>query len=78
MHLAAQAFDSCRGEDGFHLPPRSAWDAAVTPRTRLVVLCNPNNPTGTVYSREEQIVGSLYFAKSSMAILRLAATASIT
>jgi aspartate aminotransferase len=42
-----------RGEDGFHLPPRAAWDAAVTPRTRLVVLCNPNNPTGTVYTRDE-------------------------
>ena len=26
---------------------------AVTPRTRMVILCNPNNPTGTVYTREE-------------------------
>jgi len=42
-----------RGEDGFHLPPRSAWEAAITERTRLVVLCNPNNPTGTVYTPEE-------------------------
>ncbi len=42
-----------RGEDGFHLPPREAWERALTPRTRLVILCNPNNPTGTVYSREE-------------------------
>jgi aspartate aminotransferase len=42
-----------RGEDGFHLPPRSAWERALTPRTRLVVLCNPNNPTGTVYERDE-------------------------
>ena len=42
-----------RGEDGFHLPPRAAWDAAVTPATRMIVLCNPNNPTGTVYTREE-------------------------
>jgi len=42
-----------RGEDGFHLPPRDAWERARTPRTRLVILCNPNNPTGTVYSREE-------------------------
>lgn len=41
------------GEDGFHLPPRAAWDAAVTPATRMIVLCNPNNPTGTVYTREE-------------------------
>ncbi|MEO5731365.1 MAG: pyridoxal phosphate-dependent aminotransferase [Byssovorax sp.] len=42
-----------RGEDGFHLPAREAWDAAVTPATRMVILCNPNNPTGTVYTREE-------------------------
>jgi aspartate aminotransferase len=42
-----------RGEDGFHLPPREAWERALTPKTRLVVLCNPNNPTGTVYTPEE-------------------------
>lgn len=42
-----------RAEEGFHLPPREAWERAVTPRTRLVLLCNPNNPTGTVYRREE-------------------------
>lgn len=42
-----------KGEDGFHLPARSVWDAAVTPKTRMVILCNPNNPTGTVYTREE-------------------------
>lgn len=42
-----------KGEDGFHLPPREAWERALTPRTQLVLLCNPNNPTGTVYSRAE-------------------------
>jgi aspartate aminotransferase len=42
-----------RGEDGFHLPPRAAWEKALTPRTRLVLLCNPNNPTGTVYTAAE-------------------------
>jgi aspartate aminotransferase len=42
-----------RGRDGFHLPPRSTWEQALTPRTRAVLLCNPNNPTGTVYLREE-------------------------
>jgi aspartate aminotransferase len=42
-----------RGSDGFHLPPRDVWERALTPRTRLVILCNPNNPTGTVYTREE-------------------------
>ncbi|HEX9303953.1 MAG TPA: pyridoxal phosphate-dependent aminotransferase [Thermoanaerobaculia bacterium] len=42
-----------RVENGFHLPPREAWERAVTPRTKIVLLCNPNNPTGTVYSPEE-------------------------
>ena len=42
-----------RAEDGFHLPPIEEWKRALTPRTRLVLLCNPNNPTGTVYRREE-------------------------
>ncbi len=41
------------GEDGFHLPPREAWERARTARTRAVIVCNPNNPTGTVYAREE-------------------------
>ena len=42
-----------RGEDGFHLPPASEWKRALTPRTRLVLLCNPGNPTGTVYRPDE-------------------------
>ena len=43
----------CRGEEGFHLPGRDAFEAVLSQRTRFVLLCNPNNPTGTVYSREE-------------------------
>jgi aspartate aminotransferase len=41
------------GESGFHLPARDIWEAARTPRTRAVIVCNPNNPTGTVYTGEE-------------------------
>ncbi len=40
-------------EDGFHLPPDEALEAAVTPRTRAVLVCSPNNPTGTVLTWEE-------------------------
>ena len=42
-----------RGSDGFHLPERQIWERALTPRSRVVILCNPNNPTGTVYRPEE-------------------------
>jgi len=42
-----------RGEDGFHLPGRDAFEAARTERTRALILCNPSNPTGTVYRVEE-------------------------
>ena len=41
------------GRDGFHLPAREVWERALTPRSRAVLLCNPNNPTGTVYTRAE-------------------------
>jgi aspartate aminotransferase len=42
-----------RAEDGFHLPPDDALEAAVTPRTRAMLVCSPNNPTGTVLTWEE-------------------------
>ncbi|HVO49366.1 MAG TPA: pyridoxal phosphate-dependent aminotransferase [Thermoanaerobaculia bacterium] len=42
-----------RGADGFHLPGRSEWEKALTPKTRAVLLCNPNNPTGTAYTKDE-------------------------
>ncbi|HEX5044265.1 MAG TPA: pyridoxal phosphate-dependent aminotransferase [Candidatus Polarisedimenticolaceae bacterium] len=42
-----------RAEDGYHLPPRAAIEAAIGPRTRAILVCSPNNPTGTVYTDEE-------------------------
>lgn len=39
--------------DGFHLPTRGIIERAITRRTRAILICNPNNPTGTVYRREE-------------------------
>src|SRR5438270_4887581 len=42
-----------RGRDGFHLPPRHVFEDALTARTRIAIVCNPNNPTGTVYTRDE-------------------------
>jgi aspartate aminotransferase len=42
-----------KAEDGFRLPPASEFEARITPRTRAIILCSPNNPTGTVYTAEE-------------------------
>jgi aspartate aminotransferase len=42
-----------RIEDGFALPGAEAFEAAITPRTKAILLCNPNNPTGYFYTREE-------------------------
>jgi aspartate aminotransferase len=40
-------------ENSFALPARDQIEQKITSRTRAILLCNPNNPTGTVYSREE-------------------------
>jgi aspartate aminotransferase len=40
-------------EDGFALPAISEFEKAITPKTKAILLCNPNNPTGYLYSREE-------------------------
>ena len=37
----------------FALPPIEAFEQAITPRTRAIMICNPNNPTGYLYSLEE-------------------------
>ena len=42
-----------RAEDGYHLPARAAIEARITPRTRAILVCSPNNPTGTVYRDDE-------------------------
>ncbi|PUZ30490.1 aspartate aminotransferase [Chitinophaga costaii] len=39
--------------NGFALPDLSQFEAQITPRTKAIVICNPNNPTGYVYSQEE-------------------------
>ncbi len=40
-------------ETGFQLPDDDAIEALITAKTKAIMLCNPGNPTGTVYSRED-------------------------
>ena len=40
-------------ETGFALPPIAAFEQVITPRTRAIIICSPNNPTGYLYSRRE-------------------------
>ncbi len=40
-------------EDGFALPPVEEFEKLINARTRAIMICNPNNPTGTLYSRRE-------------------------
>ena len=40
-------------DNGFALPPIDDFEKVITPRTRAIAVCNPNNPTGYLYSRAE-------------------------
>lgn len=43
-------------EDGFALPPIQEFEKAIGPKTKAIMVCNPNNPTGYLYSMEELMV----------------------
>jgi aspartate aminotransferase len=40
-------------DNGFALPPIADFEKAINERTKAILICNPNNPTGYLYSREE-------------------------
>jgi len=42
-------------ETGFALPPIADFEKLITPRTKAVLICNPGNPTGYLYSKEEML-----------------------
>jgi aspartate aminotransferase len=44
---------TARIENGFALPPLSAFEKVISPKTRAIIICSPNNPTGYVYSAAE-------------------------
>ncbi|WP_223032918.1 pyridoxal phosphate-dependent aminotransferase [Hanstruepera marina] len=40
-------------ENNFALPPIEEFESLITPRTKAILICNPGNPTGYLYSKEE-------------------------
>lgn len=40
-------------EDNFALPPIESFETLITPKTKAILICNPSNPTGYLYSKEE-------------------------
>jgi aspartate aminotransferase len=47
-------------EQGYHLPDTALIESRIGPRTRAIMICSPNNPTGTVYTDDElETLGNL-------------------
>lgn len=42
-----------KAEDGFHLPNKEKIQSLINPKTKAILLSNPGNPTGTVYTKKE-------------------------
>ena len=46
---------STKIDDGFQVPPIEEFDKYITPKTKAILICNPGNPTGTLYSKESML-----------------------
>jgi len=53
-------------ETGFALPSIEEFEKNITPATKAIIICNPNNPTGYLYSREEMEQLKLIVKKHSL------------
>lgn len=53
-------------ENGFALPPMEEFEKMITPKTKAIMICNPNNPTGYLYSKEELITLSKIIEKHDL------------
>ncbi|MEE9553283.1 MAG: pyridoxal phosphate-dependent aminotransferase [candidate division Zixibacteria bacterium] len=42
-----------KAEDGFHLPSKEAIEKVIDPDVKGIMICNPNNPTGTLFTKDE-------------------------
>ncbi|TES90692.1 MAG: pyridoxal phosphate-dependent aminotransferase [Candidatus Cloacimonadota bacterium] len=55
--------------NGFRYPPMEEIEPKITPRTKAILVCSPNNPTGTVYTREELEIVAAIARKYNLFIL---------
>ncbi len=42
-----------KAEEGFHLPPKAEIEKLITPKTKAILVSNPGNPTGVIYTTDE-------------------------
>lgn len=55
--------------NGYHLPDIAAIEAKITPKTKAILLTNPGNPTGVVYSKEEMQMIATLVRKYDLALI---------
>ncbi|PIE54218.1 MAG: aspartate aminotransferase [Dethiosulfovibrio peptidovorans] len=58
-----------KAEEGFHLPSENEIERRITAKTRAIVLSNPGNPTGVIYTRDEMDMLSRIVRKYDLAII---------
>jgi aspartate aminotransferase len=58
-----------KAENGFHLPPKEKIEEKITSKTRAILICSPNNPTGTVYTQEEMEIVAEICEKHNLFVL---------
>lgn len=56
-------------ENGYHLPSEEEIEKHITPKTKAILLTNPGNPTGVVYTEEEQDMISRIVRKHNLALI---------
>ena len=56
-------------EKGFRLPPKKEIERSITPKTRAIIITNPNNPTGVVYTQEELFILSKICERNNLFLI---------